>query len=66
MSFYRDMTCENLTLEGYQGAPITATDAAVEWMRAEANHNGKIGIFGSCSGGRHAFIYACQRKDVDA
>ena len=27
---------------------------------------GKVGVFGSCSGGRHAFIYACQKKDVDA
>jgi carboxymethylenebutenolidase len=27
---------------------------------------GKVGLFGSCSGGRHAFIYACQKKDVDA
>lgn len=35
-------------------------------MRTEANHNGKIGVFGSCSGGRHAVIYACQRKDIDA
>src|SRR6267154_450897 len=42
------------------------TEAAVKWMRAQPNHNGKVGIFGSCSGGRHAFIYACQRKDVDA
>ena len=38
----------------------------MKWMRAQSNHNGKVGIFGSCSGGRHAFIYACQRKDVDA
>jgi carboxymethylenebutenolidase len=36
----------------------------VKWMRAQPNHNGKVGLFGSCSGGRHAFIYACQRKDV--
>ena len=42
------------------------TEAAVKWMRAQSNHNGKVGLFGSCSGGRHAFIYACQRKDVDA
>jgi carboxymethylenebutenolidase len=42
------------------------TAAAVQWMRAQANHNGKVGLFGSCSGGRHAFIYACQNKDVDA
>ena len=42
------------------------TAAAVKWMRAQPNHNGKVGVFGSCSGGRHAFIYACQKKDVDA
>jgi carboxymethylenebutenolidase len=142
MSFYRGMTCENVTITGDQGTAVTAyvakpsgsgsfpgvvlvhhlpgwsefyiettrrfahhgylaicanlyeragqgnpddvaakvraeggipdaqmvgdTDAAVEWMRAQANHNGKIGLFGSCSGGRHAFIYACQRKGLDA
>ena len=142
MSFYRGMTCENVTINGDKGTPITAyvakpsgsgpfpgvvlvhhlpgwselyiettrrfahhgylaicanlyerqgqgnpddvaakvraeggiadsqmvgdTAAAVKWMRAQPNHNGKVGIFGSCSGGRHAFIYACQRKDVDA
>ena len=142
MSFYRGMTCENVTLKGDKGTPITAyvakpsgpgpfpgvvlvhhlpgwsefyiettrrfahhgylaicanlyeragegnpddvaakvradggipdaqmvgdTEAAVKWMRAQPNHNGKVGLFGSCSGGRHAFIYACQKKDVDA
>ena len=142
MSFYRGMTCENVTITGDGGTPITAyvakpsgpgpfpgvvlihhvpgwselyiemtrrfahhgylaicanlyqragegnpddvsakvradggipdaqmvgdTAAAVKWMRAQGNHNGKVGLFGSCSGGRHAFIYACQRKDVDA
>ena len=142
MLFYRGMTCENVTIQGDKGTPITAyvakpsgpgpfpgvvlvhhlpgwsefyiettrrfahhgylaicanlyeragqgnpddvaakvradggisdaqmvgdTEAAVKWMRAQSNHNGKVGIFGSCSGGRHAFIYACQRKDADA
>src|SRR5262249_20591842 len=42
------------------------TEAAVKWMRAQPGNNGKVGVFGSCSGGRHAFIYACQKKDVDA
>jgi carboxymethylenebutenolidase len=42
------------------------TAAAVAWMRAQPNHNGKVGLIGSCSGGRHAFIYGCQRNDVDA
>ena len=42
------------------------TAAAVAWMRAQPENNGKVGLFGSCSGGRHAVIYASQRKDVDA
>ena len=142
MSFYRGMTCENVTIKGDGGTPITAytakpsgagpfpgvvlvhhlpgwselyiettrrfahhgymaicanlyervgqgnpddvaakvradggiadsqmvgdTKAAVKWMRAQPNLNGKVGIFGSCSGGRHAFIYSCQKNDVDA
>ena len=144
MSFYRGMTCENVTLKGHNGTPIAAyvakpagpgphpgvvlihhlpgwselyiettrrfahhgylaicanlyereggsdanpddvaakvraeggvpdaqvvgdTEAAVKWMRAQPNHNGKVGLIGSCSGGRHTFLYACQKKDVDA
>jgi carboxymethylenebutenolidase len=42
------------------------TEAAVKWARAQSDHNGKVGIFGSCSGGRHAFLYACHKSDVDA
>jgi carboxymethylenebutenolidase len=42
------------------------TEGAVKWMRAQKGLNGKVGLFGSCSGGRHAFIYACNKKDVDA
>ena len=144
MSFYRGMTCDNVTIHGQDGAPITAyvakpagpgpfpavvlihhlpgwselyiettrrfahhgyiaicanlyqreggsdanpddvaakvraeggiadaqmvgdTAAAVAWARAQTDCNGKVGLIGSCSGGRHAFIYACQRTDVDA
>ncbi len=145
MSFYRGMTCENVTIKGDGGTPITAyvakpagkgpfpgvvlihhlpgwselyiettrrfahhgymaicanlyeregggsdgnpddvaakvraeggiadsqmvgdTEAAVKWMRAQPENNGKVGLIGSCSGGRHAFIYACQKKDIDA
>jgi carboxymethylenebutenolidase len=45
---------------------IGDTEGAVKWVRAQKGHNGKVGVFGSCSGGRHAFLYACQKKDVDA
>ena len=45
---------------------VADTAAAVAWMRAQPNLNGKVGLFGSCSGGRHAMIYAAQRHDIDA
>jgi carboxymethylenebutenolidase len=45
---------------------IGDTAAAVAWVRAQRQNNGKVGLFGSCSGGRHAFLYACTRRDVDA
>lgn len=45
---------------------IGDTEGAVKWVRALPRHNGKVGLFGSCSGGRHAFLYACQKQDVDA
>ncbi len=139
MSFYRGMTCENVTIKGDKGTPITAyvarptgdsgkvpgvvlihhlpgwdnyymemtrrfahagynaichnlyereggqnnpddvaakvradggiadaqmvgdTAAAVQWLREQPNHNSKVGVIGTCSGGRHAFIYACQK-----
>ena len=145
MSFFRDMICENVTIKGDKGTPITAytarpsapgkypgvvlihhlpgwdefymettrrfahhgyiaichnlyeregggsdanpddvaakvraeggvadaqmvgdTEGAVKWMRAHSANNGKVGLIGSCSGGRHAFIYACQKNDIDA
>ncbi len=28
--------------------------------------NGKVGVFGTCSGGRHAFLVACRMKGLDA
>src|SRR6202020_415122 len=122
MSFYRGMTCENVTIKGDKGTPITAyvakpsgpgrfahhgfmaicgnlyeregggsdgnpddvaakvraeggiadsqmvgdTEAAVNWIRAQPDHNGKVGLIGSSSGGRHAFFKAGHRKDIDA
>ncbi|RVO69938.1 dienelactone hydrolase family protein [Sinorhizobium medicae] len=38
----------------------------VGWVRGNKLSNGKVGLFGSCSGGRHSFLYACKREDVDA
>ena len=45
----------------------TDTYDTIDWLIKQIpNHNGKVGLFGSCSGGRHAFIYACQKRDIDA
>ena len=42
------------------------TQGAVNWMRSQKELNGKVGLIGSCSGGRHAYIYVCQKNDIDA
>ena len=39
---------------------------AMAFLRAQQNHNGKIGIIGFCSGGRHAYLCACRIADLDA
>jgi carboxymethylenebutenolidase len=33
---------------------------ALQYLRALPYVNGKVGIFGTCSGGRHAFLAACR------
>ncbi len=42
------------------------TQGAVEWLRAQPFSTGKVGLIGSCSAGRHAFLYACTHKDIQA
>ncbi len=45
---------------------IGDTEGAVKWLRAQSWLNGKVGVIGSCSGGRLAFLYACHTKSVNA
>ena len=33
---------------------------AVDYLRAQPDSNGRIGVIGYCSGGRHAFLAACS------
>jgi len=42
------------------------TEGAVQWLKAQPYSNGKVGVIGSCSGGRQAFMYACNTKSIDA
>jgi carboxymethylenebutenolidase len=40
--------------------------AAAKWLKAEATSNGKVGIIGTCSGGRHSVMVASRSNDFDA
>ena len=40
--------------------------AAMDYLRSLPYSNGRVGIIGSCSGGRHAFLVACRVKGFDA
>jgi carboxymethylenebutenolidase len=39
---------------------------AATWLRAQPYCNGKIGVFGTCSGGRHAVLCASRTMHFDA
>ena len=42
-------------------------EGALTFLRALPTTTGKVGLFGTCSGGRHAYLSACQLGDqVDA
>ena len=45
---------------------IGDTEGAVAWLRNNPTHNGKVGVWGTCSGGRQTFLYACHTKSIDA
>ena len=38
----------------------------MRFLRGQAYSNGKVGLFGTCSGGRHAFLAACRAPGFDA
>jgi carboxymethylenebutenolidase len=40
--------------------------AAASFVRSLPYSTGKLGIIGTCSGGRHSFVVACQTKAFDA
>ena len=45
---------------------IGDTEGAVAWVRAQPWLNGKVGVFGTCSGGRQTFLYACHTNNINA
>jgi len=41
-------------------------EGAMRYLRALPYVTGKVGIFGTCSGGRHAYLAACRASGFDA
>ncbi|MFC1903196.1 dienelactone hydrolase family protein [Chloroflexota bacterium] len=41
-------------------------EAAMKCLKSLPNCNGKVGVIGGCSGGRHAFLVACRVKGFKA
>jgi carboxymethylenebutenolidase len=39
---------------------------AIDFLRAQSNSNGKVGVIGFCSGGRHAYVVACSLPGLNA
>lgn len=39
---------------------------AMQMLRSQPYSNGKVGVFGTCSGGRHAYLAACRVPGFDA
>lgn len=45
---------------------ISDAESTVAWLRGQSFVNGKVGVFGTCSGGRHTFLFACHTKSIAA
>ena len=45
---------------------VADMSAAADYIRSLPYSNGKVGVFGSCSGGRHVFLCACRSTSFDA
>ena len=45
---------------------IADVEGAMRYLRALPYHNGKVGVIGTCSGGRQTFLVACRSSGVDA
>ncbi len=57
-------------VRGQGGVPddqvVGDIEGAMLVLRSLPNLNGKVGLFGTCSGGRHAYLSACLIKGFDA
>jgi carboxymethylenebutenolidase len=45
---------------------VADAEAALRWLKALPTSNGKVGVTGTCSGGRHAVLVASRVPEFDA
>src|ERR1051326_6260071 len=45
---------------------VADLSAAAKWIKSQPNSNGKVGIIGTCSGGRQATLTASRTRDFNA
>jgi carboxymethylenebutenolidase len=45
---------------------VEDAEGCMRHLRAHPSSNGKIGLFGTCSGGRHAYLTACRLDGIAA
>jgi len=45
---------------------VSDAEAALNWIKAQPESNGKVGVAGTCSGGRHTVLVASKVKGFDA
>jgi len=50
----------------YDESVMGDCDGSLGFLRNQANANGKVGVIGMCSGGRHTFLAACTLDGIDA
>jgi carboxymethylenebutenolidase len=62
-----DVTAAARAAGGVSDASVVAdAEAALNWILAHPTTNGKVGIIGTCSGGRHAVLAASQIQGFGA
>src|SRR5215211_1014569 len=62
-----DLAAKARTQGGVADDQVVADAAgAAAFLRDQPYANGKVGVIGFCSGGRHTYLIACRLPDVDA
>ena len=58
------------TVRGLGGVPddqvVGDVAGAMRYLKSLPSSNGKVGVFGTCSGGRHTFLAACRAEGFGA